>query len=150
MKPVYKYQAYIGTLADIKNLEIRFSEMAEKGWMIDKIDPLSLRYREVEPCKKRFFVDLLPQITVFDYPENEDARDYRGICEDSGWTFVTASRQLHIFCADRETPAPPPIHTDNRLQAKIYLKVCRRSLLSLLIIGLFFVYNIFINSIKRV
>jgi hypothetical protein len=113
-------------IADLKNLEHHFSARAEQGWMIDKIGIFTHRYRAVEPCKKRFFVDLLPQITMFDYPENEDAQDYRAICEASGWTFVTANKQFHVFCADHDAPAPVPIHTDNRIQARIYLKACRK------------------------
>ncbi|MCL2031495.1 MAG: DUF2812 domain-containing protein [Oscillospiraceae bacterium] len=140
MKPVYMRQVYIGAISDLKNLEHHFRAMAAKGWMIDKISQFSHRYRAAEPCEKRFFVDLLPQITVFDYPENEDAQDYRRICEESGWAFVTANQQLHVFCAEGDIPAPTPIHTDHRLQAEIYLKACRRyellnTLLPLLFIG---------------
>ena len=126
MKNKYLRQVYTGTIGDMKNMELYFAEMAQQGWMIDSIGALSHRYRRVEPCKKRFFVDFLPQITAFDYPENEDAQDYRRICEESGWTFVAASKQLHIFCADDFTPPPTPIHTDNRIQAQIYMKMCRK------------------------
>jgi hypothetical protein len=84
------------------------------------------RYRAVEPSKRRFFVDLLPQITAFDYPENENAQDYRRICEESGWNFITANKQFHVFCADGENDSPIPIHTDNGIHAKIYLKACKK------------------------
>ena len=126
MKPIYRRQLYTGTVGDMKTLERHFALMAEKGWMIDKIGLLTHRYRAIDPCEKRFFVDLLPQITLFDYPENEDAQDYRRICEESGWAFVTASKQFHVFCADSDAPPPTPIHTDNEIQAKMYLKVCRK------------------------
>ena len=126
MKTAYMHQLYIGTIADMKSLERRFSDMAEKGWMIDKIGRLSHRYRAVEPSKKRFFVDFLPQITDFDCPENEDAQDYRSICEQSVWGFVAANQQLHVFCADAENPEPMPIHTDHKIEAQIYLKACRK------------------------
>ena len=126
MKNNYMHQMYMGTIGDMKTLEHHFAQMAEKGWLIDKIGVLTHRYRAIEPCKKTFFVDLLPQITAFDYPENEDAQDYRSICEASGWTFAAANKQFHVFYADGENPAPMPIHTDNALQAKIYLKACRK------------------------
>jgi hypothetical protein len=126
MKTVYMRQVYMGTIGDMKNLEQHYADMAEKGWMIDRIGVFTHRYHSIEPCKKRFFVDLLPQITSFDYPENDDAQEYRRICEESGWTFITTNKQFHIFCADGENPAPIPIHTDNAIHAKIYLKACRK------------------------
>ena len=126
MRTVYIRQVYMGTVGDMKNLEEHYSEMAEKGWLIDKIGLFTHRYRAVEPCRKRFFVDFLPQITAFDYPENEDAQDYRMICEASGWYFLTANKQFHVFCADAENIVPVPIHTDNSIHAKIYLKACRK------------------------
>ena len=114
MKNSYMRQVYMGTIGDMKTLEQHFAEMAAKGWMIDKIGLFAHRYYAIEPCEKRFFVDFLPQITAFDYPENEDAQEYRRICEESGWRFIAANKQFHIFCADGDNPAPVPIHTDNR------------------------------------
>ena len=84
MKASYLRQMYMGTVGDMKTLEQHFSSMAEKGWMIDKVGSFAHRFRAIEPGKKRFFVDFLPQITAFDYPENEDALDYRSYCEKSG------------------------------------------------------------------
>ena len=139
MKNNYMHQLDTFTIGDIKTLEHRFSRMAEQGWMIDKIG-FRLRYRAIDPCNKCFFVDLLPQITAFDYPENEDAQDYRSICEESGWTFVAASRKLHVFCADRDNNTPIPIHTDNALQAKMYLKTCRKNELLVLLYALVMLY----------
>ena len=126
MKTSYIRQVYTGAVGDTKNLEIHFAEMAMQGWMIEKIGALVHRYRAIEPSKKRFIVDFLPQITAFDYPENEDAQDYRRICEESGWTFVTANKQLHVFYSDEGTAEPVPIHTDNKIQAQIHLSMCRK------------------------
>ena len=123
-------------LFDVKNLERRFTEMAERGWMIDKIGSYTLRYRAVAPCKKHFFVDCSPQIASFDYPRNEDVNYYRTICEESGWTLVWSNPQIHIFCADADAPAPVPIHTDNKIQAKNYLRAFRKYELTDLIFGL--------------
>jgi len=126
MKATYKRQFYMGTIGDAKNLEPQFADMAKQGWLIDKVGTHTLRYRAIEPCSKHFFVDFLPHITVFDYPENENARYYRHTCGELGWTFVAANRQLHIFCADESLAKPPLVHTDNRAQAKIYLEMSRR------------------------
>lgn len=140
MKTAYMHHVYMGNVGDMKNLEYHFTRMAEKGWMIDKIGLLTHRYRAIEPCKKSFFVDLLPQITAFDYPENEDAQDYRSFCEASGWTFVAANKQFHVFCAEDNTPAPTPIHTDNCIQARIYLKASKKYELPIFLYSLFMIW----------
>ena len=131
-------------IGEIKNLERRFALMAERGWMIDKIGFFIHRYRAVEPCKKRFFVDLLPQITAFDYPHNEDAQDYRRLREESGWTFAASNKQIHVFCADGDAPPPVSIHTDNKIQAQVFLKISRKYELPWVIFfALYLVWQIF-------
>jgi len=126
-------QTFLGTTGDIKTLETHFARMAEKGWMIEKVGMLFHTYRRIESCTKKFFVDLLPQITAFDYPENDDAQSYRRLCEESGWTFISAYKQIHVFCAEEDNiePIPSeciPIHTDNKIQAQIYLKAAKKEL----------------------
>jgi heme/copper-type cytochrome/quinol oxidase subunit 4 len=140
MKSTTLRQVYIGTIGDMKNLEQHYSDMAAKGWMIDKIGSLTHRYRAIEPSKRCFFVDLLPQITAFDYPENENAQEYRRICEESGWSFIAANKQFHVFCADGENDSPIPIHTDHGIHAKIYLKACRKYELPAFLFILFFLW----------
>ncbi|MDR2940330.1 MAG: DUF2812 domain-containing protein [Clostridiales bacterium] len=132
MNDKYKYQLYMGSIGDIKNLEKHFSFMAEKGWMIDKFG-ITQRYHSIEPSKKRFYVDILPQITAFDYPDNDEALAFRSMCQGSGWEFVTANKQIQVFCAESNAV---PIHTDNKIQAQIYLKTCRKYELPLFIYGL--------------
>ena len=117
-----KYQMGVDTIADTKNLETHFAKMAQRGWMIEKLGRSVQRYRAAEPRKLKFFVDFLPNISMFDYPDGEEARDYRRMCEDSGWTFVTSHRQVNVFYCEDSDSAPIPIHTDNRMQARIYLK----------------------------
>jgi len=152
MKEKYMRQINMRTIGELKTLEKHFTDMLEQGWMVDKFGGVIIRYRAVEPCKKQFYVDLLPQITAFDYPDNELAHGYRRLCQDSGWEFVTASKQIHVFCAD-EDAAPIPIHTDNKIQAQIYLKACRKQelfsyIMFLFMFGLNIFQQLFFNGIE--
>jgi len=142
VKNKYKWELNrFGFISDIKASETYYARMAEKGWMVDKIGVLFYRYKAVEPCQKRFYVDILPQTTVFDHPENEDAQNYRSICEDSGWEFAASYMQVNVFCADADNPAPVPIHTDNKIQAQTYLKFCRKyELLPFMVLNLVLVW----------
>ena len=123
-----KREFYFGLTGGIKNLEAHFSDMAEKGWMIEKIGTVFIRYRAAEPCAIRFHVDVLPEIGVFDYPHGRAAVNYRKRCEENGWRFVTAQRAVNVFCADAATSlTAQPINTDNREQCKAYMKVFRKN-----------------------
>jgi hypothetical protein len=152
MAKSYKYQLYMGTMGDIKNLERHFSRMAEKGWMIDKIKPTYHRYRVIEPCKIHFFVDFFAELTVFDYPENWYVLNYREKCEEAGWKFVTANGQVHVFCKDDddngEKPAPPPIYKSNKDEAKKYLKASAKYELSFYALY-FFIFLTSLASLSR-
>jgi hypothetical protein len=76
---------------------------------------------------------------VFDYPHNDDAQDYRALCAEAGWNYVTSQRSVHVFCADDSAAEPIPIHTDNRIQNTIFLKhYLKREFLPYLILVLLF------------
>ena len=87
--------------------------------MIEEIGTWIHRFRAVKPCKKQFFVDLTPQFDTIDSPVSEDLQDYRRLCEESGWTFITANEEIHVFSADTSLP---PLHTDDGVQMLNYLK----------------------------
>ncbi|MCL2198726.1 MAG: DUF2812 domain-containing protein [Defluviitaleaceae bacterium] len=116
-----KREFYLGLTGGIKYLEERFAQMAEKGWMIDSLGVFFLRYKKAEPCKKKFFVDVLPEIGTFDYPHNDDAMTHRAFCEEKGWEYVTSEKYWRVFSADADSETSP-VHTDHCLQNKIYMR----------------------------
>ena len=128
MSRPYKRQINIfSAIREKAHLEAHLARMAEKGWMLEAIGDTYLHYREAEPCKKRFYVDLLPKTAAFDHFK----REYAQLCAEEGWTLLAERRDVHIFAADivgdadGDAPPPSPIHTDNRTQTQIYLKACR-------------------------
>jgi hypothetical protein len=122
--PDRKSDFVLSSIAELKTLETRFSKMAAKGWLIDKVTLFSYGYKKAEPQELQFIVDILPQITAFDYPENEDAQEYRRMCEVSGWKFAAASKQMQVFYAEKKSAMPIPIHTDQKIEARNLLRAC--------------------------
>ncbi len=136
MKSDRKKELAMFSIAELKSLEMHFLEMAEKGWLIDKMSLFSYEYKKVPPCKLRFIVDILPIITAFDYPNNAEAQEYRQTCEQMGWTFATNSKQIHIFYAEKTEDMPTSIHTDNRIETNNATKACEKYELFFLFFGL--------------
>jgi hypothetical protein len=130
----------MGTIGDLKNLGRHFSQMAEKGWMIDKIGLFYLRYRAAKPSKKHFYIDLFLQATLFDRAASQDAGGYRHASEGEGWKFVVATNQFRVYCADGEVAEEAPVYNDNQAQAHLYLKACRRHELQMFAICLLMSY----------
>lgn len=102
-------------------MEEYFEKMAVKGWMIEKIGAFTARFKKIEPKKLKFTVDIFPYITVFDSPNSRNARDYRELCEESGWHFVTSANKFQIFYADADENLTP-IQTDSMVEEKIIRK----------------------------
>ena len=145
----YTYRMNALTVADMKSYEHRFAKMAERGWMLDKLGQYFHRYQSAEPCTKRFFVDLLPKIGAFDYQDNKEAQEYREDCEELGWTFVAANRQLHVFCVGDDSPVPESVHPDNETQARNFLQVCRRYELPTFFLSVFLICYLLISRLAR-
>ena len=103
---------------DYKAMEIYLEEMAEKGWMLEKVGGLTAKFRAIEPKKLKFCVDVFKKGGPFT-PENTiEAQEYRKQCEKLGWTFITSQNYLQFFYADADN-VPAPIQTDEAFEHKI-------------------------------
>ncbi|MBU5257173.1 DUF2812 domain-containing protein [Tissierella praeacuta] len=116
-----KRELFAFSASDISTMEEHFEEMAKKGWMLDKIGEYSIRYKRTKPQELKFCVDLLPKLSVFDYPHNEDVVRYRNLYINSGWNFLTASHKIQVFYSQKEDNLLP-IQTDDRKKQSIINK----------------------------
>ncbi|WP_313233084.1 DUF2812 domain-containing protein [Tissierella praeacuta] len=116
-----KRELFAFSASDISTMEEHFEEMAKKGWMLDKIGEYLIRYKRTKPQELKFCVDLLPKLSVFDYPHNEDVVRYRNLYINSGWNFLTASHKIQVFYSQKEDNLLP-IQTDDRKKQSIINK----------------------------
>jgi len=103
---------------DYKAMETYLEEMAEKGWMLEKVGRLTAKFRAIEPKKLKFCVDVFKKGGPFT-PENTiESQEYRKQCEKLGWTFITSQDHLQFLYAgaDKDTV---PIQTDEALEQRI-------------------------------
>lgn len=99
---------------DRTGVERHLEQMAEKGWMIDRISNLGWVYRRIEPQKLQFSVTYYPKASDFDPGPSEDQQVYHAFSAHAGWKYVCSWAQMQIFCTNQ--PDPVPIETDPELE----------------------------------
>ena len=103
LMPLYSYYDRTGIAAHL-------TDMAAKGWMLEKLGPWSWRYRRAEPKKLRFAVTYFPAASQFDPGPSEGLETYREYCAAAGWVLAADSAQVQIFYTEDEHAVP--IETD--------------------------------------
>lgn len=99
---------------DRTGVERHLEQMAEKGWMIDRISNLGWVYRRIEPQKLQFSVTYYPEASDFDPGPSEGQQVYHAFSAHAGWKYVCSWAQMQIFCTDQSDPVP--IETDPELE----------------------------------
>jgi len=103
---------------DYKAMEEYFTQMAARGWMLERIELITALFKKTEPRRLKFSVDIFPYISAFDSHDNKKVLEYRQLCEESGWKFVTSSNKFQVFCAEAHQD-PTPMQTDSVVEEKI-------------------------------
>lgn len=121
MDKTMKTTTFMFSMLDYKAMEEYFEKMAAQGWLLEKISAVTAKFRKTEPQNLTFTVDIFPYISIFDSPNHRNASDYRELCEQSGWHFVTSANKFQIFYAKADEN-PIPIQTDSVVEEKILRK----------------------------
>lgn len=118
---------------DYKAMETYLEEMAGKGWMLEKVGRITVKFRAIEPRNLKFYVDVFKEGGPLTPENTREAEEYRSLCQESGWNFITSQDYLQFFYAEEDTD-PVPIQTDQVLEQKIVKSTLwKYELLSLLI-----------------
>lgn len=121
---------------DYKAIETYLEEMAEKGWMLEKVGRMTAKFRAIEPQKLNFYVDVFKEGGPLTPENTKEAEEYRRRCQESGWTFITSQDYLQFFYADGDKD-PVPIQTDGVLEQKIVeTTIWRGELLSIFLFSI--------------
>ncbi len=118
MKNKTKWSSWGFFSLDYKAMEEYLEEMAEKGWMLEKVGSYLAKFRAVDPRRLKFYVDVFKDNGPLTPEKNEKSEEYRRLCQESGWIFITSRDYLQFFYAD-ENSNPVPIQTDEALEQKI-------------------------------
>lgn len=106
------------SITEYKILEEYLEKMAAEGLMLSEIKRNTLIFRKTTPRELTFNVSLFYHTTPFDYPNDEEDKDYRELCEESGWEFCTSNEVYQIFYKENNVDAIP-IYTDSHEEYRI-------------------------------
>jgi phosphate/sulfate permease len=103
---------------DYKAMEAYLEEMAEKGWMLEKIGSLTAKFKAIEPKKYKFCVDIFEGGGPLTPENTSEAIEYRKRCQELGWSFIASQDYLQFFCIE-EGAYLSPIREDEKQEQKI-------------------------------
>lgn len=130
---------------DYKAIGEYLEEMAENGWMLEKVGRYTAKFRAIEPHKIKFYVDVFKEGGTLTPDDNKELVEYRNLCQESGWIFITSQGYLQFFYAAGDIE-PVPIQTDEEIEQKIVEHtLLRNELRGILIFSIIAVYILFRN-----
>ena len=94
------------SLFDHTHMEKHLTDMAARGWLVEKIGHTGWVYRRIEPADLTFAVTYFPDASDFDPAPTEEQETFRDFCAHTGWEFAASSAQMQIFYNRRPDPVP--------------------------------------------
>lgn len=87
---------------EIDALETYLEEMALKGWMLEKVSSLYIKFRKIEPKNIKYTIDMVDGIALNRELDKELSLDYREKLQDLGWTYSCEFNKLQVFYKEDE------------------------------------------------
>ena len=125
MKKTKKVFKYID-ITEYKNFEKYLEKKAENGWMLIKLNNSTMIFELGEKRSLSFDISLLDQYAPFDLPDKEIEKDYRRLCEETGWIFCANNTYFQVFYTESNSKIIP-IHTDASVEYRIIKKALLKS-----------------------
>ncbi|MCI8515195.1 MAG: DUF2812 domain-containing protein [Lachnospiraceae bacterium] len=142
------YRPTLFSPAFIRETEQFYNRMAQKGWLLEKIGPLFLKFKKGSPENRTYRI-VLPEtnhIVPFEAIPDEQAARYR----EAGWELLPSNSSFQVLTTPEGISLPEPYQTQEDAFFLIrYLNRLRKNLVLLLvflvllpgIIALFFGVN---------
>lgn len=101
---------------DDQGIARHLERMAQKGWMIERINNYFWTYRRIEPQRLRFAVTYFPEASDFNPGPTENQQTFQEYCESAGWQFAVQWCQMQIFYSENSDAVPLETEEPIRLQ----------------------------------
>lgn len=120
---------------DFNGIALHLQKMANKGWMIEKINGSLWTYRRIEPAKLHFTVSYYPEASEFDAEPSQNQKIFYDFCAHTGWILAVSYAQMQIFYNQQENPTP--VETDPVLEIETLHRAAKKSFLPVVFVLLF-------------
>lgn len=112
---------------DVNGIEKHLEKMAQKGWLISKMDMFGWVYKKIEPQKLKFNVCYYPNASEFDPEPSDKQKDFYEFCEHTGWKIACQSAQMQVFY--NENLQAVPIETDAQITVETIHNAAKKNCL---------------------
>lgn len=119
---------------DYRGVEAHLSQMAARGWRLEKIGPWFWTYRRAEPAQVAYAVTYLPSVSQFSPEPSADRENLEELCVAAGWEPVAEWAQMQIFANQR--PDPVPLETDESVRLEVIHRSMKKNFLPWNVVGL--------------
>lgn len=128
-----KYQLSLFPMFDYRDVEQSLTEMAAKGWRIQRAGGLFWKYKRAEPSNSKFCVVYSGGISDYKPAPVETQQLLEELCREGGWEKEIQWKQMQIFSADEETA---PLETDEAVRIDSVCRAINKAYLPSWIVGL--------------
>lgn len=119
---------------DYRGVEAHLSQMAARGWRLEKIGPWFWTYRRAEPAQVAYAVTYLPSVSQFSPEPSADRENLEELCAAAGWEPVAEWVQMQIFANER--PDPVPLETEESVRLEIIHRSMKKNFLPWTVVAL--------------
>ena len=135
----FMYQPYECTA-----VEEYLEDMAEKGWLLEKISGYLFTFKKIEPKKLKYSVDAFSKISVLDVDDSDVAMDYRQYCIAAGWKYICQVGKIQVFYTD-DVENIVPIQTDDEEKFTSIFKSSLYNVFMNLLVAVLFGFNLYMQ-----
>ncbi|MBU3105587.1 DUF2812 domain-containing protein [Clostridium gasigenes] len=96
---------------EYKALEKYLEDMALKGWKLQSIRGVILKFKRIEPKRIKYSVDIMDKVSFWGEKNSDRTLEYREYCKVAGWNFVCGREKIQVYCSENEIESIP-IHTE--------------------------------------
>lgn len=112
---------------DQLSLQTHFEKMAQKGWLIEKINSFFFQFRRITPQTLHISVTYFPDASDFDPAPSDKQQMMEAFAAKDGWKLLTRWGQMQVFCNDANEPIP--IETDPVTQVETIYRAMKKNLI---------------------
>ena len=92
-----RYEAPLYSFYDHTGITTHLEEMAQRGWLLDKMGGMLWRYRRIEPQRLRFSLVYFPEVTGFEPAKPEGHSRMEELCAGTGWQLAATAGKFQIY-----------------------------------------------------
>lgn len=101
-----KWELPFYSFYDLNGMREHLEDMAQRGWILERITNFGWHYRREEPQKLHYTVTYYPKASAFQPRPSEGEQTFQDFCDHGGWELVSANAQIQVFVSRREDPTP--------------------------------------------